>query len=60
VEQDSCYIVGLIYGVESHIQQYFSFIVAVSFIGCLNHEYPEKTTDLLQDNSLLSSTHYLQ
>jgi hypothetical protein len=38
----------IVYGVENHIQQYFSFIVAVSFIGWLNQEYPEKTTDLLQ------------
>jgi hypothetical protein len=24
---------GLVYGVKSHFQQYFSYIVAVSFIG---------------------------
>jgi len=29
-------------------QQYFSYIVAVSFIGGGNQKYPEKTTDLLQ------------
>jgi hypothetical protein len=29
---------GLVYGVERHIQQYFSYIVAVSFIGGGNRE----------------------
>jgi hypothetical protein len=29
--------------------QYFSYIIAVSFIGGENREYREKTTDLLQD-----------
>jgi hypothetical protein len=37
-------IVCLFYGVLRHFQQYFSYIVAVSFIG----ENPEKTTDLSQ------------
>jgi hypothetical protein len=34
-------------GVKRHFQQYFSYIVAVSFIGEGNYlEYPEKTTNL--------------
>ena len=37
----------VVYGVECHFQQYFSYIVVVSFIGTGNREYPEKTTDLL-------------
>ena len=32
----------MLYGVERHFQQYFSYIVAVSFIVKF---YPEKTTD---------------
>jgi hypothetical protein len=35
-------------GVYPHFQQYFSYIVAVSFIGGGNGEYSEKTTDLPQ------------
>jgi hypothetical protein len=31
-----------------HFQQYFSYIVVVSFIGGEKSEYPEKTIDLLQ------------
>jgi len=27
-----------VYGVKSHFQQYFSYIVAVSFIGGENHQ----------------------
>jgi len=38
---------GLVYGVERHFQQYFSYIVAVSFIGGRN-EYSWKTTDMFQ------------
>ena len=34
------------YGVLCHFQQYFSYIVAVSFIGGGKAEYLEKTTDL--------------
>jgi hypothetical protein len=36
------------FGVQRHIQQYFSYIMAVSFIGGGNTEYLEKTTDLSQ------------
>ena len=38
----------LFYGVLRHFQQYFRYIMEVSFIGGENQEYPEKTTDLLQ------------
>ena len=40
----------LVYGVKCHFQQYFSYIVAVSFIGGGNWrlEYHMKTTDLSQ------------
>jgi hypothetical protein len=27
--------IGLVYGVKCHIQQYFSYIMAVSFIGIM-------------------------
>jgi len=37
-----------VYGVSRHFQQYFSYIVAVSYIGGGKEEYPEKTTDLSQ------------
>ena len=41
--QDYC----LVNGVYRHFQQYFSYIVAVSFIGGGNHaEDPEKTTNM--------------
>jgi hypothetical protein len=43
----------LVYGVKRHFQQYFSYIVAVSFIGGGN---PEKTTDLSQITDKLSYT----
>jgi hypothetical protein len=33
---------------ESDFQQYFSYIVAVSFIGGGNRRNPEKSTDLPQ------------
>jgi hypothetical protein len=36
------------YGVERHFQQYFSYIVEVSFIGGGKPENPEKTIDLSQ------------
>jgi hypothetical protein len=37
------------YGVERHLQQYFSYIVGVSFIGGGNQSTPvEKITDLPQ------------
>jgi hypothetical protein len=36
-------VLGLVYCVQRHFQQYFSYIVAVSFIDGGN---PEKTTDL--------------
>ena len=36
------------YGVKCHFSRYFSYIVAVSFIGGRNPEYLEKTTDLSQ------------
>jgi len=36
------------YGAQRHFQQYFSYIVAVSFIGVGKAEYTEKTTDLPQ------------
>ena len=36
------------YGVKCHFQQYFSYIMAVSFIGGEELEYPERTTDLPQ------------
>jgi len=38
----------LVYGVQCHFPQYFSYIVTVSFIGGGNREYQEKTTDLPQ------------
>jgi len=37
---------GLDYGVQHHFQQYFSYIVAVSFYWWRKPEYSEKTTDL--------------
>jgi len=40
----NCYF-SVCYGVECHYQQYFTYIVAVSFIGGGNREYPEKTTN---------------
>jgi hypothetical protein len=42
----------LVYGVQRHFQQYFSYIVAVSFIGSRKPEYPEKTTDLRTTDKL--------
>ena len=39
--------VGWVYSVERHFQQYFSYIVAVSF-GGMKPEYPEKSSDLSQ------------
>jgi hypothetical protein len=41
-------------GVLCHFQQYFSYIMAVSFIGGGNREYLEKTTVLPQ----VSDKHY--
>ena len=38
----------LVYGALRHIQQYFSYVVAVRFIGGGNWDYQEKTTDLSQ------------
>jgi hypothetical protein len=38
----------LVYGVKCHFQQYFSYIMAVSFIGGGNQKNPEKTTDMSQ------------
>jgi hypothetical protein len=35
-------------GFKRYFQQYFGYIVAVSFIGGGNAEVPEKTTDLSQ------------
>ena len=32
---------GLVYGVKRHFQQYFSYIVAVSFIGGGNRSTPK-------------------
>jgi hypothetical protein len=37
-----------VYGVERHFQQYFSYIVAVSFVGGEKPEYLENITDLPQ------------
>ena len=34
------------FGVQRHFQQYFSYIVAVSFIGGRKPEYPDKTINL--------------
>ena len=39
---------GYGYGVLRHFQQYFSYIVAVSFIAGGNRSASEKTTDLSQ------------
>jgi len=36
------------YGVKRHFQQYFSYIVEVSFIGGGNRSTRGKTTELLQ------------
>ena len=36
------------YGVQRHFQQYFSYIMAVSFIGGGVLEYLDKTTNLSQ------------
>ena len=39
----------MFHGVERHFQQYFTYIVVVSFIGGGNRpEDPKKTTDLSQ------------
>ena len=38
----------LVYGVLHCFQQYFSYLVEVSFIGGGKLEYPEKNTDLSQ------------
>jgi hypothetical protein len=38
----------LVYGAQCHFQQYFSYIVVVSFIDGENREYTEKTTDMPQ------------
>jgi hypothetical protein len=35
---------GLVYGVLRHFQQYFSYIVVVSFFGEGNRSTPEKTS----------------
>jgi hypothetical protein len=49
-----------VYGVKRPVQQYFNYIVAVSFIGERN---PEKTSDLslvtdrLLSHNVVSSTH---
>jgi hypothetical protein len=37
---------GLVYGVYRHFQQFFSYIVAVSFIEGGKPKCPEKTADL--------------
>jgi hypothetical protein len=37
-----------------HFQQYFSYIVVVSFIGWRKLEYPEKITDLSQVTDMLN------
>ena len=47
------------YGVLRHFQEYFSYIVVVSFIGVVKPEYPEKTTDMPQvtdKHNVVSST----
>jgi hypothetical protein len=41
------YIVSVKY-LESDFQQYFSYIMAASFVGGGNRRNPEKTTDLPQ------------
>ena len=38
----------LVYGVHRHFQHYFSYIVAISFIGGGNRSTRRKTTDLPQ------------
>ena len=38
----------VVYGVYCHFQQYFSYHMAVSFIGGGKREYLEKTTNLSQ------------
>jgi len=40
--------VVVVYGVLRQFQQYFSYIVAVSFYWWRKAEYPEKATDLSQ------------
>ena len=47
-----------VYGVEHNFQQYFSYIVVVSFIGG-GKEYLEKTTDLSQVTDKLHHIMYL-
>jgi hypothetical protein len=44
------YVLGLVigYGVLTHFQQYFSYIVVVNFFGGGKPEYSEKTIDLSQ------------
>jgi hypothetical protein len=42
------YLLARGYGVKRHFQQYFSYAVAISFIGGRKPEYLEKTTDLPQ------------
>jgi hypothetical protein len=42
------YVICILKFIDSHFQQYFSYIMDVSFIGGGNQEYPEKTTDLSQ------------
>ena len=52
---------GLVYNydVQRHFQQYFSYIVAVSFIGGGNRSTPEKTTALGQGTDKLYNKCFL-
>jgi hypothetical protein len=47
----------LVYGVLHHFQQYFSYLVEVSFIGGGKLEYPEKNTDLSQVTNYITVTY---
>jgi hypothetical protein len=41
-------VYGYVYGVKCHFQQYFRYIVTISFIGGGNWSTRKKTTDLSQ------------
>jgi hypothetical protein len=45
------------YGVQRHFQQYFSYIMAVSFIGGRNRSARRKPPTCCKSRKVVSSTH---
>ena len=48
-------ILGYGYGAERHFQQYFSYTVAVSFIGGENHRPAASQTNFISHNDISST-----